>query len=530
MNIVSHKGYRGYGMTNTANLLLIPNQVDDDDLILHFNALDVGTISAYKLWCYRHDLSTDLDKTPQQRLSERTLFERLHAPADPQAGRDHDPRRAAIMARILRGEMQDEPLTDVLSRVRKIYNALEDDEESRRALGRLALQVEKYSNLFRPSIAIRRYGQVVSNTYIAALEQLARHHRDWVRSVEEWRPEGRKQRDQFSGLARHLLAKYDVPPCMDSVWFQGNAPEARQEQEWFKHVGFGQNIRTAGVPMRITKRMAHIFVQNRSTHNTLVQALRVAQVMSLGDRVPLTWDICNTMLGDSFDNEEFWVTVVHFFVNNYPMLDGSYFEPIIDYIRYHKYVPRRITRPDGTVVEGSPPNPNFAMKGRSAEKLVRLVDEWHNQLTGDENIPLKKWASCGLREYSCDEADEETGRNITWTVHELRTSPQLGAEGRAMNHCVFTFADRCLSGETSIWSIRVQDMDDEESEQENILTVAVDNKKKTVTQARGRYNLEPFSGIRAKKKRRAGQSYLRLLRESARILRLWMDREGLAHG
>jgi hypothetical protein len=29
-------------------------------------------------------------------------------------------------------------------------------------------------------------------------------------------------------------------------------------------VGFGQNLRTAGVPMRITKRMAHIFIHDRS--------------------------------------------------------------------------------------------------------------------------------------------------------------------------------------------------------------------------------------------------------------------------
>ena len=129
---------------------------------------------------------------------------------------------------------------------------------------------------------LKRLGANRANTYIAALGQLARHHRDWLRPLEEWRPDTAKERPQFQSLARHLLARYAVPAPMDTAWLQGHTAEAYQQQEWFKHVAGGQNLRTAGVPMKVTKRMAHIFMQMHHPHHTLLQALRIAQVEALG--------------------------------------------------------------------------------------------------------------------------------------------------------------------------------------------------------------------------------------------------------
>ena len=95
-----------------------------------------------------------------------------------------------------------------------------------------------------------------------------------------------------------------------------------------------------------------------------------------------------------------------------------------------------------------------------------------------------------------------------------------------MHHCVYTYGDRCSAGEVSIYSMRV---DDGSEEPENILTIAVDNKKRMVSQYRGKYNLLPSERVSKKKKKQTTGSYLHWLRESAHILRLWMDREGLAH-
>ena len=98
-----------------------------------------------------------------------------------------------------------------------------------------------------------------------------------------------------------------------------------------------------------------------------------------------------------------------------------------------------------------------------------------------------------------------------------------------MHHCVSSYADRCAAGERAIYSIRVVDLETDEPETMHVLTVAVDPKKRQVTEARGKYNLKPFDSKRLGKRRSMHGLYLHFLRESARIQRLWMEREGLTH-
>ena len=98
-----------------------------------------------------------------------------------------------------------------------------------------------------------------------------------------------------------------------------------------------------------------------------------------------------------------------------------------------------------------------------------------------------------------------------------------------MHHCVGSYARKCVTGEKSIWSLRVC-VDDGDAEK-HILTIAVDNKRKLVTQARGKYNMQPFDKARVRRNQEdADRPYVRLLRKSARVMRLWMDQEGLRHG
>ena len=146
---------------------------------------------------------------------------------------------------------------------------------------------------------------------------------------------------QFDHLVNYLLARYEVPACMHRVWLMSDVEEARRQQGWFLHVAGGQNIGTAGIPMRITKRMAHIFTGEGEWsrwNGTIIMNLRSAQVAALGGSNELRWNVQNTILTSWLENEDFWESVVHFFVNN-PMLEPSYAGHIIDYIRHQKYLP-----------------------------------------------------------------------------------------------------------------------------------------------------------------------------------------------
>jgi hypothetical protein len=181
------------------------------DLEDHFESLGVGSVSGYKLWCYRNGLDTSLSKTPDQFQGEVALQVNRTEHRDPDLNKKHDPKRAEYLGRIFSGQLQNEKLSSVLHIIRKMHTTLAHDPIAQKAFARLILHTEKYSNLLWHQKAIRRYGNTASNTFLAGLGQLALHCNDWLRPLENWRPEHHQPRNQFLTLARHLLAKYDVP-------------------------------------------------------------------------------------------------------------------------------------------------------------------------------------------------------------------------------------------------------------------------------------------------------------------------------
>lgn len=510
---------------------LLPNT---PDLEPHFKALNVGSLAAYKLWCYRNGLDTSTQKSPDQLQIERDLYQSQNPDKAPDVHARHDPTLAKHVVRIFKGGLQNANLSHVLHNIRTMYNRLNGRPEVQQALGRLTLHIEKYGDLIRPIRATKSYGNSTDNTYLGGMRQLAQHHKNWIRPVEEWRPKNHKARLQFNALARHLLARYEVPPFFDKAFFQGDTEEAHSQQKWFIHIGKGQNIRTAGVPMRLTKRMAHNLIQGNDHRLTVYQAMRTAQYNAL-KTAPQTWHtswiIAHGPLGDSLANDNFWETVVQF-IGNQNFLARSYVDAIVDYIRHQKFAPSRIPQPDGTVIEGPPVHPNFCMKGRSANKLLRQVDEWHQELTGMEGVELETWAPSGLREFEHTVVDPELNRNILWSVHELTTSQQLYAEGRIMRHCVGSYTQECAEGEKSVWSLRALDTDaaGENQIQEHVLTIEVNVRKRAVVQFAGKCNLKPHGRQHTARQRHADSIYLHLLRQSPTFLRTWMEREGLSRG
>ena len=65
-----------------------------------------------------------------------------------------------------------------------------------------------------------------------------------------------------------------------------------------------------------------MFLQTPNQY-TIEEALRWGQILGLEGEQPLVRAVNGTPLGTTFDNEDFWKTVIHFFVNN-PMLDPDH--------------------------------------------------------------------------------------------------------------------------------------------------------------------------------------------------------------
>ena len=130
---------------------------------------------------------------------------------------------------------------------------------------------------------------------------------------------------------------YDVPGFMNSAWLEGLTPAGVVHQRWFIHVAQGGNLRTAkGLPVPLTRRQAHLYLQAPADFDVL-SAFRWAQILDMGGDERLVRSILGTMIGKSFDHDDFWVTVLRWLVDQ-PMLDPVHHAPIIDYLNNQRFV------------------------------------------------------------------------------------------------------------------------------------------------------------------------------------------------
>lgn len=368
----------------------------------------------------------------------------------------------------------------------------------------LLLRQARRSGLLDRGSVGGRSGATGCGEIIAGLLALATHHREWMRSFEEWVSAGTSPLPRFSSLARHLLAAYPVPHFMTPVWFEGRSIEARRRQGWYLHIGSGRNIRTADLPLPYTKKMAHEFLQ-APDHSTVEAALRWGQVRGLGGSKELARAIATTRLGRSFESEDFWITVAQFFVNH-PEMDLAHVGPIVDYLHHQRFVPQEILMADGERVELGPPQPNLSMKGRTARSLLRQVGDWHEKLKRPRKFTSLKWKPCGIGEFRHVEREVPEGLRC-WTIRELTSSEELRAEGEAMRHCVGSYAGVCARRETSIWSMRFEN----DERRFRVMTIEVDLATRTICQSRRRGNASPNE-------------------KAIGVMKLWAEREGLKFG
>ncbi len=252
---------------------------------------------------------------------------------------------------------------------------------------------------------------------------------------------------------------------------------------WYKHLGLGRNIRTADIPLTLTKRMAHEF-SLAPDHYSVDMALRWGQVRGLGGSKELARSIVATRLGRSFAHEDFWRTVVHFFVNH-PELELVHVAPIVDYLHDQRFEAQVECVEDGPVSD-DPPQPNLSMKGRTPRSLLRQVAEWHAWLRRTKRFQELRWPRSTIGEFRL-EVEPHEGEPACWTIRELLSSGALYREGAAMHHCVACYAWSCWHRDTTIWSMQYE----KGGRRHRVLTIEVDARTRRIWQASRRANAHP---------------------------------------
>jgi len=321
------------------------------------------------------------------------------------------------------------------------------------------------------------------NSYFRALEKVAKFSDKWIRQPEDWVCNTKNPDRQFSSIIRHLFAKYDIPAFMNNVWFN---PDRKNTQiYWFINIGKGENIRKQmGLPIELTKKMAHQFVQAPNNYN-IEQAFRWAQIHGMCGNERVCHGVLGTKLVEElFLSEIFWVSVIQFFINN-PMLDTNQYGPIVDYIYNQKYTPIGNIAVDGRIINLGPPQPGLSMHRRNPETLLSQVERWHKDLNKKGNQQSLAWKTCGINGMEWEEGNEKNKK--IHIVKELLSSSDLQKEGKAMHNCVSSYGHSCNNYRSAIYSYSILTTVGIEKR----LTVEVNIVMRQIVSIRSDYNKEP---------------------------------------
>lgn len=441
----------------------------------HLGRLGLRAFPDYRQWCAAHGFPATAEKSPYD------LEEELQA-------LEHDKRRAAVQSRLhanprklIEAACSSEIDLDEITRpqLRAFCSAIHKsapDAASRHSLRKLLLKVNDAADFLLEGVSFggRSYA------YVDALIRLNDRRWQWIVPHVDWRPASHNARRQFASLCRHLLARFPVPAFLDQAWFRSDAGSERF-REWFIHLGAGRNIRTAGTPIPLSKLAAHHFLE-APDHYSIEGAIRWGQVHALGGDRLLTEALLGSRIGHDFSENAFWTSVIRFFIAN-PLLDRRHVAPIVDYLFAQRFETREVLVGPGQVEVHGAPQPNLTMRGRNAQSLLAQVERWHRDLGRASSAEKLYFRRSGVKELSL-----QTGRDgeSVWRIRELLSGADLIAEGRAMKHCVASYARSCAHGHSSIWAMELHTMAGPEKRQ----TIEL-NSDRIIVQCRGRQNRLP---------------------------------------
>jgi len=468
----------------------------------HIRALGLTGSVNYLRWCADKGFPPSLDKTADERDAEIALLRRE---AERSKARQHihqNPRKFIEHA-CAGGIDPTEVARPGWKEAAQAIAASKRDAADRDSLRGFLLYLERRCDFLFEGV---QWGRA-NLRYIDGLVRLHDRRGQWLRPIEDWRPETHNHRRQFGSLARHLLARYPVPPFLDSVWLRRDAGSHRF-RDWFIHVGGGGNIRTADTLYPMTKRMAHEFMA-APDHYAIEEALLWADVRAFGGDQRLVETLLGTRLGAAIEKDDerraFWASVYRFFIDN-PMLDRRHVGPIIDFLNFQRFESHEVLTGPGQVEVMPPPQPGLSMNRRTPDTLLRQVHLWHGELRGFKLAANAYFRPAGFKGLLMDAGTaDEDGRRARWRVRQLLSGAELVEEGRAMRHCVATYTASCARGDCSIWTL---EREHSERRNEKHLTIALD-RTGTMIEVRGRQNryaTEQERGVLGVWARRAGLS------------------------
>ena len=297
---------------------------------------------------------------------------------------------------------------------------------------------------------------------------LLRHLPGAVRPLEDWSPKsGWAKSSLVRSLAEHLYAKYPAPPFL--LRGVGDYDYTGKFFAWVYYtVGTGKSLwkGLSHTPAPILPKKAWARWLKTSASRSPIVALRQAQVTHYGGRPEVGLQFARGALGICTQGEEKFLAEFAHWLARQEMLDPDQVLPLLDWANHRR---------------GQ--NTDFSMKGRTAASACRAVEEWHASISRVRKVSGVEFDSCGVPGKTWEREDKKTGEKVVWEMRELLSAKELHREGVALGHCVYTYAARCKSGSTAIYSLA--------RDKKRLVTIRLHPNTSDIVETRGKFNMFP---------------------------------------
>lgn len=314
--------------------------------------------------------------------------------------------------------------------------------------------------------------------YYESISKILTMNLFWIQEITTWEWKSRNTYKQLKSLVEHLFCEYEVPEFLFQSWT--DKTHNYKHVDWFLHIASGLSAKKLyQFPIKATNKMLHEFINTPFPGYSIDDAVRRAQVIGLGGDERLANAILMSRLRHNFQNNEFWTTVIHFFIG-IPMLNIDEVGTIIDFINEKKFVAKHV------IVNGKrlyqPEMPNFTIKGRNIQTLIDDTHAWHRELRKHNKADMSaEWLGTGMEPFVLEEGIKDKKSFKLYEVVEITSAKELHKEGSTMHHCVFSYLSSCIKGTCFIFSLRLFGA--------SLVTIEV--RENRAVQIRGEYNKRP---------------------------------------
>ncbi|MCC0043432.1 MAG: PcfJ domain-containing protein [Brucellaceae bacterium] len=281
-----------------------------------------------------------------------------------------------------------------------------------------------------------------------------------IRDKASWRPKMKTRNAARLRLAaaRHLFARFPVSSALEAIWLgdAGLAPdEVRLRKRWYIVVARGRSLYKEGAGEWLTRKEVHRFL-NPPGELGFDAAFWCAVALTYTGDIGHALRIARSKIR-YYPRAQiaFWREAARFFAVNAVALEEI--NDLCDFLA----AKRRGDR-------------GWSLKGRTLGSLRRAMHEWHRDAAIVARIEAARqraaaaangnrgpvsqggsWKGSPLANWEWTPSAKRGGKaREKYVVAQLLTADSLVVESRAMRHCVWTYASKCIAGNASVWSLR----------------------------------------------------------------------------